>query len=450
VRQRSLAKLRRAVEPVEPRVLGRLLTSWQGVLHPRPGLDAILDAVERLQGCPLPASVLESDLLPARVANYQPGDLDTLAAAGEVAWVGVETLGARDGRLALYLTDEMPHLLRPPAASRVALSGRELAVLAYLRSAGASFFGPIHESAGGGFPRPTVDALWSLAWKGLITNDTFRALRAFLTPAGARKGRPRPRLAAAYRSRRAAPASAEGRWTLLEARMEEATSATEWSTAVAQQLLARYGLVTRAVAQAEGLPGGFSAVYDVFKALEEAGRIRRGYFVAGVGATQFVLPPVVDLLRSLRQAAEPPEVVTLAATDPANPYGALLPWTEEGAATQVRAARAVGAHVVLVDGALAAWMGRAGRQAWVWLPESEPDRTRVARAVAKQFSALGHAAQADRGGGLVLEELNGQRATEHPLALFLSEVGFVPSSLGFHLRRSRPSLEELFGGKRDN
>ena len=218
---------------------------------------------------------------------------------------------------------------------------------------------------------------------------------------------------------------------------------------MAQQLLSRYGLVTRAVAQAEGLAGGFSAVYDVFKALEEAGRIRRGFFVSGVGATQFVLPPVVDLLRSLRQPPEPAEVVRLAATDPANPYGTLLPWTEGGAVAPSRAARAVGAHVVLVNGALAAWMGRGGRQAWVWLPDAEPDRARVARAVAEQFGALAQVAQAERHGGLILSEVNGQPALQHPLALFLTEVGFVPSSLGFHLRRSRPSLDELFGTKRD-
>jgi ATP-dependent helicase Lhr and Lhr-like helicase len=451
LRQRSLAKLRRAVEPVEPSVLGRLLTTWHGVVRPRPGLDAILDAVERLQGCPLPASVLESDVLPARVAGYQPGDLDMLAAAGEVVWVGVEPLGPRDGRLALYLPDELPHLLRPDfsGARAEALSARERTVLEYLRGAGASFFGPLHQGVGGGFPRPTVEALWSLAWKGLVTNDTFRALRGFLSSVDERRGRKRARPAVGYRSRRASPASAEGRWSLLESRVERPPTPTEWSTAVAQQLLARYGLVTRAVASSEGLVGGFSAVYDVLKALEASGRIRRGYFVSGVAATQFVLPPVVDLLRSLRAPPEPAEVVLLAATDPANPYGAFLPWSEPEAQEAARAARAVGAHVVLLDGALAAWVGRGGRQAWVWLPESEPDRTRVARAVAQQFAALGRAAQAERHGGLVLEQLNGQAATTHSLALFLTEVGFVPSSLGFHLRRARPSLDELLSTDRN-
>ncbi len=449
LRQRSLARLRHAVEPVEPRTLGRLLCSWHGVLRPRPGLDAILDAVERLQGCPLPASVLEADVLPARVAHYQPGDLDTLAAAGEVVWVGVESLGERDGRLALYLTDALPRLLPPGQAAPPAetLTDRERAILSYLGGAGASFFATLHQGVGGGFARPTVGALWSLVWKGLVTNDTFRALRAFLAPPAEARGRRSARAVPAYRSRRAAPPAAEGRWSLLPERL--AQSPTEWSMAEAQQLLSRYGLVTRAMAQAEGLPGGFSAVYDVFKALEESGRIRRGYFVSGVSATQFVLPPVVDLLRSLRQPPEVPEVVCLAATDPANPYGALLPWSEPGAAP-ARAARAVGAHVVLVDGALAAWMGRGGRQSWVWLPDAEPDRGRMAHAVAQQFAALGHAAQAERHGGLVLEEVNGGPAEQHPLALFLTEAGFVPSSLGFHLRRPRPTLYGLLAPKDDS
>jgi len=167
-----------------------------------------------------------------------------------------------------------------------------------------------------------------------------------------------------------------------------------------------------------------------------------------VSATQFVLPPVVQLLRSLRQPPELPEVVALAATDPANPYGALLPWTPAGV-PPARAARSVGAHVVLVDGALAAWVGRGGRQSWVWLPEDEPDRSRVARAVAQQFAALGQAAQGERHGGLLLSDVNGAPAQQHPLALFLTEVGFVPSSLGFHLRRPRPSFEVLLRTKGD-
>ena len=446
VRRRSLARLRHAVEPVEPTVLGRLLTTWAGVTRRRSGLDAVLDAVERLQGCPLPASMLESDILPARVEGYRPADLDALANAGEVSWLGVEPLGERDGRIALYLTDGLPRLVRPAApgarADTAPLPERELLLFEQLRRMGASFFGPLHEAAGGGFQRSTREALWSLVFKGLVTNDGFSALRAYLAPPEERRGRRPERPSSAFRSRRSAPPATEGRWSLLEGRLAGDVTPTAWSAAVAEQLLARYGVVTREVAQAEGLAGGFSSVAPVFQALEEAGRIRRGYFVSGVGATQYVLPPVVDLLRSLRTPADTPEVVHLAAADPANPYGTLLRWPEPPEGVQARPARAVGTHVVLVDGALAAWLGRGGRQGWVWLPENEPDRSRAARAVAKAFAALGHSARSGPQGGLLIAELDGRPATEHPLALFLTEEGFVPSSLGFHLRRPRPDLAD--------
>ena len=384
VRRRSLARARHAVEPVEPRVLGRFLTHWHGIARPRAGLDAVLDVVERLQGCALPASVLESEILPSRIERYSPGDLDTLVAAGEVAWVGVEPIGERDGRIALYLTDHLPRLLRPPGPRLDVepLSERAGAVLEVLRAKGASFFSPLHEAAGGGFPRETLEALWDLVWKGLVTNDTFRVLRAYTAPALERGPRRIGTGGHVFRSRRTVPPAAEGRWSLVEERTAAAVGSTEWAAATAQQLLARYGLVTREVAQAEGLPGGFSAIYQVFRSLEDGGRVRRGYFVSGVGAAQFALPPVLDLLRSLRELPEEPEVSALAATDPANPYGTLLRWPPLDG-SQVRGpSRSAGSQVVLVDGALAAFLGRGGRQAWVWLPETEPDRGRVARAVA--------------------------------------------------------------------
>ncbi|HXX32174.1 MAG TPA: DEAD/DEAH box helicase [Myxococcaceae bacterium] len=451
LRRRSLARLRHAVEPVEPAVLGRLVAHWQRITRRRSGLDAVLDAVEQLQGCPVPASVLESDILPARVEGYRPADLDALAAAGEVAWVGVEPLGERDGRIALYLTDQLPRLVRPPpAGSRVdrePLGERELAMLEHLRGSGASFFGPLHQAAGGGFPRSTREALWHLVFEGLVSNDGFAALRAFLAPPEDRRRRRGERTRAAFRSRRSAPPGTEGRWSLVQARLDAAVSSTAWSAATAEQLLARYGLVTREVAQTEQLAGGFAAVGTVLHALEEAGRIRRGYFVAGVGASQFVLPEVLDLLRSLRAPAERPEVVRLAATDPANPYGTLLRWPEQAGEVPARPARAVGAQVVLVDGALAAWLGRGGRQGWVWLPEGEPDRSRVARAVAAAWAELAKAARTDRHGGLLITELDGRAAAEHPLALFLAEAGFVVSSLGLHLRRPRPEPADLFSGR---
>ncbi|MGZ3445647.1 MAG: Lhr family helicase, partial [Myxococcaceae bacterium] len=230
--------------------------------------------------------------------------------------------------------------------------------------------------------------------------------------------------------------SAEGRWSLVEERTAVAVGSTEWAAATAQQLLSRHGLVTREVAQAEGLPGGFSAVYQVFRSLEDGGRVRRGYFVSGVGAAQFALPPVLDLLRSLRDLPEEPEVTVLAATDPANPYGTLLRWPPLDGAPARGPSRSAGSQVVLVDGALAAFLSRGGRQAWVWLPETEPDRGRVARAVAAALGTVASRGLLDRRGGILLEEVNGVPAAESPLALYLSQAGFTPSSLGFHLRRA--------------
>ncbi|HZZ83853.1 MAG TPA: DEAD/DEAH box helicase [Anaeromyxobacteraceae bacterium] len=430
VRRRSLSRLRAEIEPAEPAALARTVLSWQGVTKPGRGPDALLDAVERLQGAPLPASLLETEILPARVEGYRRGDLDPLAAAGEVRWVGVEPLGDRDGRVALYLADALPRLLPPGGGDpEEPLPVREAAILAALAARGASFFAELHQAAGGGFEQQTVDALWSLAWRGLVTNDTFEPLRAYSEPRVVRRERTR-RMAAhpAYRSRRGAPHAAGGRWTLVVgAGGGEAVSPTAWSAATAQQLLARHGLVTREVAQLEGLPGGFGAIYEVLRRLEEGGRVRRGFFVAGVGAMQFAQPGALELLRSLRQPGEAPEVVALAAADPANPYGGLLAWPE--AAGERRPARAVGARVVLVDGALAAWLAKGGRQLLAWLPELEPDRARVGAALAAVLAGEARLALSRREPTL-LAEIDGRPAAEHPLAAFLVAAGFLPSADG--------------------
>ncbi|HZW74193.1 MAG TPA: crosslink repair DNA glycosylase YcaQ family protein, partial [Caldimonas sp.] len=336
IRRRSLAKLRQEVEPVDQPVLGRFTTTWQGIAKRRQGADALLDAIEQLQGAPLAASTLETEILPARIDGYDPADLDAVTAAGEVVWVGVEPLGERDGRVALYLADHLPKLL-PSSVSDTGGEGKknaaqvsdtertgsaERAILEQLRAHGASFFGALHDAAGGGYPAETVDALWTLVWRGLVTNDTFHALRAF-TRAHVPRRKARHQDPSPFRSRRLAPPSAEGRWTLIP---PAATSTTKWAASFTQQLLARHGVVTRESIAAENAPGGFGTVYPVLKGLEEHGRVRRGYFVAGLGATQFAMPGAVDLLRSLRDAPDDPEVVVLAATDPANPYGATLTW----------------------------------------------------------------------------------------------------------------------------
>jgi len=433
IRRRSLARLRKEVEPVDPAVFGRLLTSWQGVSRPRLGLDALLDAIENLQGAPLPASILESEILSARVRGYNSADLDALTAAGEVTWCGIEPLGDRDGRLALFLTDHMSRLWRPPEVFE--LSPRERSILSYLESDGASFFAPIHEAAGGGYPGETVDALWDLVWKGLLTNDTFHALRAFTRPPEKRPRKPARRTN--FRSRRIGPPSSEGRWSLTADRVSGEISPTEWSTATAQQLLSRYGVVTREVAGAEGIEGGFSAVYDVLKAMEDAGRIRRGYFVGGVGAMQFALPAALELMRSFKNASDDVESVVVSATDPANPYGTMLKWPAPNAADSGAGrgpTRTVGALVILVDGALAGYVARGGRQLLTFVPEDEPARTTTSRALATRLAAI---ARGEEGrGGLLVSEINGIPTSEHPLAPFLIDAGFNASAMGFQMRKA--------------
>jgi ATP-dependent helicase Lhr and Lhr-like helicase len=430
LRRRSLARLRQDVEPVDPAVLGRFITTWQGVARRRRGLDAILDVVDSLQGAALPASALEREILPARIEGYRPADLDSLAAAGEVVWCGLEPLGDRDGRIALYLTDHLQRLWRPslePGA--LGLSPLEAKIVEHLKAVGACFFPALQDGLGGGFPGDTVAALWGLVWKGLVTNDTFHALRAFVAREE-REERRRGRLRRTFRSRRATPPTAEGRWALTTSRMAGIASATEWSTAVTRQLLARYGIVTRESVAAEWVPGGFGTIYAVLKAMEETGRIRRGYFAAEVGAAQFALPPALEQLRALKEEPEIPEVVHLAATDPANPYGAILKWPESFTGTGRGPSRSVGASVILVNGTCVAWVARGGRALQVDLPDDDPARTTIGQALADRLATL-----ALESGRLLVSEINGAPAGEHPLAAYLVERGFTASALGFSVSR---------------
>jgi len=453
IRRKSLAKLRREVEPVEQHTLARFLTHWQGVLAPRrtgtAHLDALLDAIESLQGAPLPASLLESSILPARIADFTSAGLDTLIAAGEVAWAGVEPIGERDGRIALFLADKLPLLAqqRPPAEP---LTEREEKLLAVLESTGASFFDSLHEAAGSGYPGETIEALWSLVWRGLITNDSLHALRAYIArPESARTPR-RYQTGAVFRSRRTTPPTAQGRWALLPLRpagqrtedLRRAT--TERSHALALQLLNRYGVLLREQVAAENVPGGFSAVYDVLKALEESGRIRRGYFVGGLGATQFALPAAVDLLRQLRTepTAEKPEFVQLAATDPANPYGSVLRWpdlpvAEEDSESAPRIlTRAAYAEVILRNGELVAWVKRGNPNLLVFLPADEPERSQAAAGMAHFLCGRGQQRmRASNHEGVLITTINGQPVAAHPMARFLMDAGFHPGPLGMHLRR---------------
>ena len=461
LRRRSLAKLRREVEPVDQPILGRFTTKWHGVVTRRQGADALVDAIEQLQGAPLAASILETEILPARIESYDPADLDAITAAGEIVWVGLEALGERDGRMALYLADHLPRLLPPQEVwlqshAGAELDARESTIVDYLREHGASFFGPLHEALGGGYPAHTVDTLWTLVWKGLVTNDTFHALRSF-TRARAPQRKARRADVPAFRSRRLAPPGAEGRWSLVRSHLAHSDAArragghlrrpdraalhaaSKWAAALTGQLLARHGVLTREAVMAEAIPGGFGTVYPVLKAMEETGRLRRGYFVAGLGATQFALPGAVDLLRSVRVDPDDPEVAVLAATDPANPYGATLKWpaTMRGAEAGRGPTRTIGATVILVDGALAAYLARGDRLLLTFLPEAEPQHSRTGGAVARALIL-----RARSGGesprGMLIEEIDGLPPSTHPMASYLAGVGFISGALGFH-----PSLDSF-------
>ncbi|HEY4119772.1 MAG TPA: crosslink repair DNA glycosylase YcaQ family protein, partial [Byssovorax sp.] len=355
LKQTSLARARREVAPAPQAALARLVLAWQGVaghralLDPdavtaeaRPRVDAVAAVIEQLAGAPIVASTLEADVLPARVARYRGADLDALTAAGEVVWIGLDALGANDGRVALFAAEQVARLAPPPRADVGELATR---LRDRLAEHGALFFADL-TSLSGAFPPDVLGALWELVWAGEVTNDTLAPLRSYLAGAPKQTGRDRrtarglrgaaeagsalglARAATAAGGRRAGPPGSEGRWSLVRRPRAAAPSETERRAALTRALLDRHGVVTREAVQAEGIEGGFSAVYEVLKAMEEAGRVRRGYFVEGLGATQFALPGADDRLRALREAPREPGVVVLAATDPANPYGAALAWPE--------------------------------------------------------------------------------------------------------------------------
>jgi ATP-dependent Lhr-like helicase len=285
-----------------------------------------------------------------------------------------------------------------------------------------------------------VEALWDLAWAGEVTSDTPSALRSFLG-ARAERGR-RSGRARGFRSRRQVPPSAVGRWSLLPATGAGPT-ATERLKSIAEQLVRRHGVLTRDAVAFEAVPGGFAGVYPVLRALDEAGRIRRGYFVAGLGGLQFASPSALDRMRGLRDPEpQAPQAVVLASADPANPYGAALPWPRVPAAEPgeaPRLARAAGSHVVLVDGALAATVSARTRQIASFLPSEQAARRRVgeaaARALARWCEETGRPAL-----GWAVEP--GPTLAESPLAPFLAEAGFVRSGPGFRHAAAATADEE--------
>ena len=366
IRRRCLAALRQEVEPVPPEALARFLPAWQGVGGRRRGVDALADIVAQLQGAPVAASVLEVDVLASRVLGFKPADLDQLCTSGEVVWVGAGAIGATDGRVRLVFRDQAALLV--PAAEPCEGAVHD-ALRNRLRDRGASFWPDLVAAAqAASLPYDTetvLAALWDLAWAGEVTNDSLAPLRARIArQPRSRTRRPPPRAGRSRRGRlrlgglsATGPPSAAGRWSLVEPLLSPRPSPTESALARAHQLLDRYGVVTRETALGEGAEGGFAGVYPVLKALEERGEARRGYFVAGLGAAQFALPGAVDRLRADRAPEPDAAPVVLAATDPAQPYGAALSWPESPG----RPARAAGAHVVLADGVPLVVLERGGR-----------------------------------------------------------------------------------------
>ncbi len=416
LRRRSLARLRKEIEPVEAAALGRFLPQWQGIGAGGAGrMGKLAEVVRTLQGAAVPASILEGDVLPARL-DYTPALLDELTASGEVVWVGRGPLGSRDGKLALYLRDQVAKLHLPPTDDPPQGEQHE-AIRAHLAARGASFFRDLYEAAGGGDPEAALAALWDLVWAGEVTNDTVAPLRAFLWGRARRRSGARPQLSATT------PPSGTGRWYLVADLLGEQLPAEIRATAWAEQLLERYGVVTRDAALGEGVPGGFAGVYPVLATMEDAGRTRRGYFVEGLGGAQFALPGAVDVLRAAPE--DEGRIRVLAAADPANPYGAAVSWPEEAGG---RASRSAGAFVVLRGGTLALFVERGGRRIVTFTADRE-ELADVAPAVADLARRKFRRAE--------VETVDGQPVAETPLGGALREHGFTTSYKGLILRPSR-------------
>ncbi|MGV9658744.1 ATP-dependent helicase [Streptomyces koyangensis] len=455
LRRRSLAALRQELEPVEPTALARFLPPWQhlGGQGLR-GLDGLVRAVEQLQGAAVPASALEKLVLPSRVAQYQPAMLDELTATGELLWAGSGSLPGKDGWVSLYLADNAPLLLPPPHP--LELTPLHQAVLEALAGGYGLFFRQVADQVRAAHPTASdqalADAVWELAWSGRLTNDTVAPLRALLgsgrtagsTAHRARRSVPRGRfgaLTAAPRpASRTGPPTVAGRWSLLPPLEPDPTVRAH---ALARTLLDRHGVVTRGAVAAEGVEGGFSAVYRVLSAFEDSGQARRGYVVEGLGAAQFAMDGAVDRLRASATAAEreaggtPRQALVLAAADPANAYGAALPWPEPPSGAGHKPGRKAGAMVVLVDGELAMYMERGGKTLLAW-PSTTPDDP---SAPDPRLEGAAHALAGSAAGGslgtVTVERINGEPALTSPVGTYLENAGFHATPRGLRLRGGR-------------
>ncbi|WP_285137774.1 ATP-dependent helicase [Microbacterium sp. lyk4-40-TSB-66] len=434
LRMRSLAAIRGSVEPVPPAAYARFLPVWQHLGRPLEGVDGVLAVVEQLAGVPIPASAWESLILPSRVADYSPALLDELTATGEVVWSGHGTLPGRDGWIALHPAEAAPFTLQDPSdADDPAPDSLEARLLTALAGGGAYFASQLKQLAGADNEQSVNDALWALTWAGRVTNDTFAPVRTLLSGGGqshrvARRA-PRARMYRGATMPRATsaprPPTLGGRWSLLPEREPDAAAR---ATATASLLLDRYGVVTRGAVQSEGVPGGFAQVYRILAGFEEAGHCRRGYVIEKLGAAQFAASATVDRLREFAAVADPPPLrtVTLAATDPANPYGAALGWPAIEGVTH-RPGRKAGGLVVLVDGELTLYLERGGRSALAFT-DAEAPLLAAARHLAET-------AKKRRLETLTVEQVNGEFVYGTAVGRALREAGFVESPKGLTLRK---------------
>ncbi|WP_431245506.1 Lhr family ATP-dependent helicase [Leifsonia xyli] len=475
LRRMSLAALRHEVEPVDTATFGRFLPEWQHVGSTLRGVDAVASVIEQLAGARIPASAWESLVLPGRVADYSPAMLDELTATGEVIWAGDGSLPGDDGWISLHLADTAPLTLAPPSEHEPDEVQR--GILEALGRGGGYFFRQLSDALGTERGSPIDDAelvtaLWDLVWAGRITNDTLAPLRTLTAGGSGAHKRPRqPSRARMYRGRvaprasamvtRMGPPTAAGRWSLLPGRDLDSTVRAHGQ---AETLLDRYGVVTRGSVMNEGTPGGFALAYKVLSGFEETGRARRGYFVETLGAAQFASGATVDRLRSYSRdhtQERPYEAVALAATDPANAYGAALPWPavpgESG--TGHRPGRKAGALVVLVDGELALYVERGGKSLLCFVAgagagadagtaagagtsatptadtavgaQRDGDADLVLAAAARALAALVTSRRVDK---LAIETVNGGFVLGSPLGDALSAAGFLATPRGLRLR----------------
>ncbi|GAC1383646.1 MAG: ATP-dependent helicase [Marmoricola sp.] len=426
LRRRSLALLRNEVEPVEAATLARFLPSWQHVDGRLRGVDGVLAVIEQLAGSSIPASAWEALVLPARIRDYAPAMLDELTASGEVLWRGEGSISGTDGWVSLHPADG------PLTGTTVEFEPDEQQsqILSVLEGGGGYFFRQLSETLGSGDTAALNAALWGLVWAGRVGNDTWTPLRAYIG-SGTHKVRQRAPRARVGRPGRGplgvhtGPPETAGRWFVLPPPLEDTTRSVHATTEI---LLERHGVLTRGAVLAERLTSGFGPTYKVLSALEDAGRCRRGYFVDGQGAAPSGSAGAVDRLRTFATVDETAarRAIALAATDPANPYGAALPWPERDAGH--RPGRKAGALVVLVEGALALYVERGGRSLLTFVDDAS---------LGPAVEALGTAIRRGALGRLTVEKADGASVLgpeSEPLRRALESAGFVATSRGLRLR----------------